>query len=79
MPPANQTILLVDDNPAFLQNLVLRMEMAGYRVLTAQDGMAARAPCATPASPGNVAGTSRRRRYNPARDGEPSAMIPTAT
>ncbi len=41
MSESPKTILLVDDNPAFLQNLALRMETAGYRVITAQDGVAA--------------------------------------
>jgi two-component system alkaline phosphatase synthesis response regulator PhoP len=46
MPHVNETqainsILLVDDQPDFLENLGLVLETANYRVLTARDGLRA--------------------------------------
>jgi DNA-binding response OmpR family regulator len=38
---APDTILLVDDNPSLLEQLGMRLESAGYRVLQAQDGIEA--------------------------------------
>ncbi len=39
-PPSTtaKTILVVDDNDVILQSIVLKLEGAGYRVITAKDG-----------------------------------------
>ena len=36
-----KSILLIDDEPDFLDNLSLTLEMAGYKTITAQDGVEA--------------------------------------